>query len=806
MTSLDHSNQAHIRQPHQQTPNTPYGLPPTTAPEQEQVLYQPFLTSCQGLGAKFQPVDDSKGCRVTKWSLSQTPSLTIPEVLDIIRNGGAYCLIWPKDKPQRVVVFDLDDAKAMQAFESWDLPETVKVATRKGVHHYYLVPKGIVLPNIICEGAMQKAGYGKMGVFTRAKVIVGPGSTIDGKQYVLDDAEYAPEFDTLPMEMAMSLIQLKPPTYADEADLAPACPSSDDIKHDILAINEAAHEQNKPLITGNDDFLRFAFATKWGLGAEMALTLCMRWGGKVDDVPKRIWSIIPRSNQMGNFIALAKEKDVKIPKLKTTPTPSNSADKDKAEAEAIVKAFKDQNIPLCPDNQTFCEVGYPLVAIFGVDEANTILATESGYDEKTPGSLKSMEETGCVNPIARLTAYAKKRKVKLSSSGAQEQQGNGIDKGRVVELVADEFGEDSDTSDNVIIQQLGAPGDVVCVAGRPGSGKSEHVLWWASELAKKEMTTVWINVDMRRRYAQERYKKAGLTNAHLIQFNWAEKGSPRKFSTDQLIKAIETEAAGRKIGMIVFDNMNKITRRMWDAIAPKDARGKVEKFNSNDDDHAEWVHDHVLSPVAERFKANSVFIGHPGKNIASKDKYPGSEQWAAGSAICYQIYKPNNTNLAEIPKSVLNLYRSRADTKKSPQKFSLAIVFKSRYCDPRDEQNYTDSYFFTIDKAGQRTTHKISRDICLETDSDKVSKLTGEEVEQITEAVTEYARSKPNKEIGSTELTRKCNLPKRVRDNRHLLSGVIVNTIRYQDPIRGPEGIYWSLDRGKYVVVFYHKQ
>ena len=104
------------------------------------------------------------------------------------------------------------------------------------------------------------------------------------------------------------------------------------------------------------------------------------------------------------------------------PTPSNSADKDKGDAEAIIKAFKEQKIDLCPDNQTFCEVGYPLVAIFGVDEANAILANESGYDEKTPGSLRSMAKTGCVNPIARLTAFAKKRKVKLSSSGGQQPQ------------------------------------------------------------------------------------------------------------------------------------------------------------------------------------------------------------------------------------------------------------------------------------------------------------------------------------------------------------------------------------------------
>jgi len=319
-------------------------------PEQEQEPYLPFLIACQRLGAKYQAVDDNKRCMIPEWPLSQTPSLTIPEVLDIIRNGGAYCLIWPKDAPQRVVVFDLDDAVAMTTFKYWYLPDTVQVGTRKGVHHYYLVPQGIVLPNIITEGAMNKAGYGKMGVFTRAKVIVGPGSwfkdkaTNEDQQYALDDAEYEPEFATLPMEMAMSLVQMKPTNYADKADLAPESRASADHKDDILAINEAAHKQGKCLIGGNDDFLRYVFSTKWGLRADKALKddilaineathkLCLQWGGKVDDVPKRIRSIIPHTNQMGNFIALALEKGVDLPRLES-PNPKDKLMKKKSKVE-----------------------------------------------------------------------------------------------------------------------------------------------------------------------------------------------------------------------------------------------------------------------------------------------------------------------------------------------------------------------------------------------------------------------------------------------------------------------------------------
>lgn len=351
--------------------------------EQEQEPYLPFLTACERLGAKFQPVDDDKRCMVKEWQLSATPSLTVDEVLQRIEDQKAYCVIWPKDAAQRVVVFDIDDGNAMRAFESWDLPPTVQIATRKGVHHYFLIPEGIELPNIITESAMEKACYGKMGVFTRAKVIVGAGSWFKDKetdmdqQYALDDAELEPEFATLPLEMARALADLKPPTYADEADLAPACPTSDVIKHDLLAINEAAHKQNKPLITGNDDFLRCAFAFKWGLGSEMAMTLCKQWGGNTDNIHRRIWSLPVHTNQMGNLIALALEKGVDLSKLKLK-TQNPKASPSKQDNDSAKQRVTSLGQPLTSFESTTEMVTDPVIKYFQPPNTTSAIVGPTG--------------------------------------------------------------------------------------------------------------------------------------------------------------------------------------------------------------------------------------------------------------------------------------------------------------------------------------------------------------------------------------------------------------------------------------------
>ena len=283
--------------------------------------YKSFYEEAKRLGARFQPANN-KGCNVTGWPLANTPSLTTEQALKRLAARKAVAVIWPKDLPARAVCFDVDDREGARAFKSWELPDTTSDNStgsdtyRK--HYWYVLPAGhnLKLPNIISETAMENAGFGQIGVFFTCKVIIGPGSWSKGKQRVLDDEDLPIEFAVLPREFLFSLSQLVKPTDDNDAELIPVQPAGPDDKHDLLVIHAAAKKQKIDLITGNSDFLRFAYCAVWAAGAEMAVQLCLSYGGKTEDVPKRVQNIAkcpPRARQLGNMIDLAKQKGVRIP-------------------------------------------------------------------------------------------------------------------------------------------------------------------------------------------------------------------------------------------------------------------------------------------------------------------------------------------------------------------------------------------------------------------------------------------------------------------------------------------------------------
>lgn len=88
---------------------------------------------------------------------------------------------------------------------------------------------------------------------------------------------------------------------------------------------------------------------------------------------------------------------------------------DKHDAEGVVAAFKEQGIPLCPDNDTFVEVCPKLCACVGVDRTHEILVNEEGYDKDAPKRIASFGKVAKGSQIAALVEYAKRRGVDLNN-------------------------------------------------------------------------------------------------------------------------------------------------------------------------------------------------------------------------------------------------------------------------------------------------------------------------------------------------------------------------------------------------------
>lgn len=391
--------------------------PPIEVEDYEEL--RTFLKCCEKLGAKFYRMNDDKGCSVTGWQRSSTPSLTIDEVIGIVNNFGAYGLVWPTDQPQRVTRLDIDDHHGRRAFKTWDFPPTVKVKTPNGEHYYFRCYPGIELADIISEGAMEKENYGRIGIFTRGKFTIGPGSWIKGKEYVIDDDNEF-EFTELPKEAAQFFVQLKPPGSNDpkitnlkstDDELAPVCSPTDDEIHDIRTILAQTNPRGINWCEGNDDFLRFAWSMKWAFGNEKAHELCMEQGGKTRDIHKRIWSLPIRSRQMANFIALAKDKGVPLQELelkmwKSPPQqeyitlPADDFNLTQGEVAAPVTDSDLEGIGAGRRNNTLKGVIWKLVTnklpvetiVAEVERLNNLYVTPRWGDAKGEESIQSMVE------------------------------------------------------------------------------------------------------------------------------------------------------------------------------------------------------------------------------------------------------------------------------------------------------------------------------------------------------------------------------------------------------------------------------
>ena len=686
-----------------ENPSLPNG--PTPLIELHPGIYF-FLMACKSTGAGFyrtgvREKDGSfnyKGCPVPKWQLKATQqtkdALTVEQALQCAATGTPYCIIWPKDLPRRVCVLDRDDYLSHQFTSTLDLPHTVRVKTGRkigehldGDHLYFLLPDDIEIANVISEGAMEKAEHGRTGVFVRGKVIVGPGSVINGRRYELVDEESDEpgdfEFAELPREFAYSLAQMKSPSAKDEADLLPECPATDDDIHDVRVMLKMAAEQKKKFIDGKDDikFLRAGTALKWALGEDSALKVLATQPGNKTYNEKRIGSLITHTRQLGNLIDLMQKSGVKIDftRLKTK-NPNDTA-----------------------------STHSPLVA-----------------------------DTGVIHP------------------GEEERQ--------------------------KIMKHITASGDSVCVSGRPGQGKTTHVLEWMRIVEEIGYTNAFVNIDMPNWQAKTRFGKAGLKLTELIYFGF--KGR-RHLPIEELITAIDERLKKerepdkkRKLGILCFDNANKIFRAMWQSVAET-------IFDSNSDECAGLAHDKIINRLAEHFKCCVVFIGHPGKGAGSKDKYPGSEQWAAEAGIAYRIYRLNNTNLEETPKSIVGLYKRY----KKGHNDTLAQVFKTRYD--------TKPYWQTFDeKTKMPQNEAVGEELVLESVTPEINE------DDYIKSLKSYLADHPNKEIGFKELKRAKQIPPAMTYT--LWAGIVVTKLPRKSISNG-EGVCHStkpVGKGKPLVTF----
>lgn len=337
-----------------------------------------------------------------------------------------------------------------------------------------------------------------------------------------------------------------------------------------------------------------------------------------------------------------------------------------------------------------------------------------------------------------------------------------------------------------ISKYLTARGDSVAVSGRPGGGKTTHVFAWMRDLNDEEgLTNVFLNADMPMWMAKDRMWEAGLDEKQTIIIDLRKH---RSCHIDDLSELIKKELGNRQIGIICLDNTAKICRILWQSV-PCD-----KKFNSNDDEHAGLAHRNIIGRLATDHNCCVIFIGHPGKGRGSKDKYPGSEQWAAEAGLAYRIYRLNATNLEETPKSVINMFRKN---KKKPSKYSLATVFKPRYP--------VGDYFMSVNDNGRATMIAVNDEIDLDEDVGK-KKTTGVNP-QLDEYVTKmkaYLLANIGKRFGSKELNRATGYSD---INYHWWVGaVVMNTDQYPGPmLAGHEHYYWDL-RKSHPIVWCHKR
>jgi len=339
----------------------------------------------------------------------------------------------------------------------------------------------------------------------------------------------------------------------------------------------------------------------------------------------------------------------------TTISTQHATNKEKKRGYEILKAFKEQNIPLCPDNQTFCEVGYPLAGLYGVDEANAILANEAGYDDKTLDSLMSMAKEGCDNPIARLIAYAKKRGVNVVRRATDSYMQtplilHPLDVAACAEVVTEP-----------VIDYLQPPSTTSAIVGPSGSMKTRFVIDRIRAVLAKipGAGCVFISNDMPDGQIKWYLKGQGLateteTHPGLLALPVQDY---LNLTLDLVFTAIDTWIKNNKIqtvAVILIDTVVSFCEQVWTSLGIKKEFHRTRCAAS-----AHFSHTHILQPLADKFNACLIGIEHNSVNAANRDNFPGHSKWEGGfSASVMRIYRQNRTQSHKLPARINDVLKN----------------------------------------------------------------------------------------------------------------------------------------------------
>ena len=440
---------------------------------------------------------------------------------------------------------------------------------------------------------------------------------------------------------------------------------------------------------------------------------------------------------------------------------------DNRKARSIIAWFKKNKIALCPDNDSFLRIGFNLKAcIYTNDEVHEIMRNEQGYTDDAYKRICSFKPK--TRQIGSLIDYAK-------SHGYQPGNEEPDDK---IELDTMERTE-ADQPREQITPRLTARGDSIAVSGRPGGGKTEHVMSWMRDCNDLGLHNIIVNMDMPTWQSKDRLWRAKLDpeKTTIVQLR-----GKVKIRLDKLIETLKKEIGDKKIGCFVIDNAAVFFRLVWESVSNK-------PFNPNDDACAIEIHNKIITPLAEAFDCCVVFIGHAAKNSASKDKFPGSEQLTALAGLAYRIYRLNFTNIDETPKSILKLF-NKLD---KPADYSLASLIKPRY--PKAK-----SYFMRLTKEGTETEDVEDDPDLAVTDKHAVIPDHKEYVERMNKLL----RDNKGKSYGSVAMNKALGYS---GVNYHWWVGVITTSTEWWVGISPVDGmIYHRFYNGKPVAFCHRKE
>ena len=408
-------------------------------------------------------------------------------------------------------------------------------------------------------------------------------------------------------------------------------------------------------------------------------------------------------------------------------------DDDNRIARTILAWFKKNKKPLCPNNDSFLLVGHALKSCgFSNDELLTLMQSEVGYKSDAYNRICTFKPKN--RQLGSLIDYAKKH-------GYEPRQTKIVDDENVdYATVEGDIGKFDDT---IVIKEqltprLPARGDSIAISGRSGGGKTTHAFNMMKDLQKMGMTNVLIVADMADWQVRERCEEHRIDPDKLMRIDIR---NHRHIHIDQLMKLIKDQTAGRQLGIICIDNIRATGRRLWKSIQQE---GDPKRFAMTDGDCADTCYKMVITPLAEQLDCVVMIIGHPAKNAAGKDKFPGDEQWTAYCGIAYRIYRINASNVDEIPKSIIKRFR---DESRKTKKWTLATVFKPRYKNAKD-------YWLGITDDGEFVPEDCANDEVDLEEEQQLRKKTIDDPKQYVSELEKYLADKVDEFHGFSKLNR----------------------------------------------------